>query len=409
MDALFPDTLNFKEFNLVRFLLGVRLRLQAFTQKERFFMCILKRIIPLIVLSVCLIFLEFYLEKEDARKNVGEGTAVSSVSEGAVSEEAVSEDYEPGLSWNYAEGFSLPQSETDMAEINSLKVYSLEAEKDMEQIFNKIGKFLWGNKVGKAKFEVEEYKTEINTKEKRYFLTFDEEDYKKILTGYRCSFDYNIVGYRDPEMNEIIESEQRMDYINEFIKENKIGIWENEKCLSELIKLSEDEYSIRSRLGGRPISDGWYQTTFDGNTYADERAAMFYFDSQKRIKHIEEMACYQVLSTREMNKKYDSSALRELTGKAEQEIRRFFNTAVNVSGTMYERYNMEEADVRYIFIDKTNSMDGHIYAVPILEMRGTLLVYDTMYGSQDTSYVSVAVNLDSGNVIGSTTQRERGR
>jgi hypothetical protein len=70
---------------------------------------------------------------------------------------------------------------------------------------------------------------------------------------------------------------------------------------------------------------------------------------------------------------------------------------------LFETYYINEARIRYCYIDWKKSQDGHKAVVPILELTGKL---DTVWITDQnttTCQVAVGVNLDTGEFMNYTT------
>ena len=370
----------------------------------------IKPIIPVIIICICLISLEVFLEYW------GLPTKKTNVENIAISSSAVSEDdetYEPGLEWVVDEDFSFEKMNVNVEKINTLPVYDMACNGDVNKLFSNVGKFLWGNEVTKAKFTDDEYKGLKGEKYHDYTLQVEDKDGKRSLTGVTSWFGYQDdrqSGKKDSDKDKQYTTEdEQVNYVQKFVEQNRLGIWKEDNCFSEIKSYGKNQIRILSNFDGIPCTEYHYQNALDGKEYINDTVGRFSFGVTGDLRKIEELSSYELTGDRKIQKQY--SDVEDLNGyleKTEKKLKRYLNTQINGAGIdnpLFERYLIKNARICYCFIEKKDSTEGHVCAVPILELSGELFTCYTKSNEKFHSSVSVGINLDTGDLIGSTTQK----
>lgn len=311
--------------------------------------------------------------------------------------------YSGGIDWNgmkggvvftYSDDFDVTSLNVSLDKLNQLSVYKLKGPEDAQKYYERIGNVLWGDESKNAKFEDKTYKDDSGKTQHEYFLKLQRADGYKGIFGYTSSFTMNDEMLPDIKNVEKLKESEKEKLVESYCKKIRLGVWDSQTCLGTVVKDTKWEYRLQINLDGIEASEANYQTSWDDKAYGSCPPISFTFNRQDVLQSLSNGCRYDITGKRTIAKKYDNDSLKKCVEDIEKAVKRH-----DTDTALREEFEITDAAVRYGFYRVPRSMDELCGAVPILELRGNVKLYFLTSRNLDTYKCSLAVNLDTGEVM----------
>jgi hypothetical protein len=315
------------------------------------------------------------------------------------------EVYEPGIQWEFEDGYNLENLNISLDELNQLNVYELEYPEDTKEELAKVAEYFIGTSADKLIFNKEKLPAgDGYLGGYEYSYKKEEDNLERHARGQSMTcFTYGCDGQMTSGENKIDDVE---NYVNQCREQLRLGIWDGDTPLSEIKKRGVSDYEIEDVFDyGISCTEWLYQNTEDRKLYSGNQSMTFHLTTAMELEYADYLSQYKVKEKRKLSHSYNSvQELEEIVEKAKKRLEvKLQNQNNGAYNPLFETYYINEARIRYCYIDWKKSQDGHKAVVPILELTGKL---DTVWITDQnttTCQVAVGVNLDTGEFMNYTT------